>query len=68
MQRRTATAPVALKFDTPRAGLQRPNTLASIASDQFAQKLLRSRRDIIARILAKEFITKPTKRRVIVNV
>ena len=39
-----------------------------MARDKFAQKLLGPRRDIIAPMFAKQFITKSTERRVIVDI
>jgi hypothetical protein len=53
---------------TQGAGLYRPNTPTIIARDKFAQKLSGPRRDIIAPMFAKQFITKATERRVIVDV
>src|SRR6266581_1881724 len=65
-----AGQPLQLLSDSARKArvLLRPNTFQTIARDKFAQKLLGLRRDVIARIFAKQFTTKPTERRVIVDV
>src|SRR5437899_9002523 len=65
-----AGQPLQLLSDSARKAriLLRPNTPPTIARDKFAQKLLGLRRDVIARIFAKQFTTKPTERRVIIDV
>jgi len=65
-----AGQPLQLLPDSARKArvLLRPNRFQTSARGKFAQKLLGLRRDVIARIFAKQFTTKPTERRVIVDV